>query len=117
MHKLLDEHEAVKEKLQGAENTLEQSSGLYRAIQKRLLLRFKDKNPAPLNNLDLVLNSTYQKIISIANEIEHMQNELEISCFKLALSLETLLLLLKIQSGMDKDTYEVIKESLAVEQM
>ncbi len=114
---MLDEHEAIKEKLRSAETSLEQLSGLYRAIQKRLLLRFKDKNPAPLNNLDLLLSSTYQKIVGVANEVDRTQKELEGSCFRLALALETLLLVLKVESGMDHDTYDAIKGSLAVEQM
>ena len=38
---------------------LEQKSIQFRTIQKRLLNRFKDKNPSPLNNLDFLLNHTY----------------------------------------------------------
>jgi Bardet-Biedl syndrome 9 protein len=30
----------------------------FRSIQKRLLLRYKDKNPAPLNHLDSLLEDT-----------------------------------------------------------
>jgi len=117
VHKLLDDYENIKEKLQNSEANLEQLSGLYRAIQKRLLLRFKDKNPAPLNNLDLLLTTTYQKIITLANEIEQMQKELTNCCFKLTLAIDTLLIILKVQTNLDKETYETIRGSLVVEQM
>lgn len=39
---------------------LEQRTVQFRMIQKRLLNRFKDKNPSPLNNLDFLLNHTYE---------------------------------------------------------
>lgn len=39
-------------------------------IQKRLLNRFKDKNPSPLNNLDFLLTHTYGNIIEMSNKID-----------------------------------------------
>jgi Bardet-Biedl syndrome 9 protein len=44
-------------------------------IQKRLLNRFKDKNPSPLNNLDFLLGHTYNQIIEMAMQLElHKEN-------------------------------------------
>lgn len=34
----------------------------FRAIQRRLLTRFKDKTPAPLQNLDTLLDATYNQV-------------------------------------------------------
>uniref|UniRef100_H3ACW2 Bardet-Biedl syndrome 9 n=1 Tax=Latimeria chalumnae TaxID=7897 RepID=H3ACW2_LATCH len=34
----------------------------FRAIQRRLLIRFKDKTPAPLQNLDTLLDGTYRQV-------------------------------------------------------
>lgn len=47
-------------------------------IQKRLLNRFKDKNPSPLNNLDFLLNHTYEQIIEMALKIEENQKSSKI---------------------------------------
>ena len=41
---------------------LEERAAQFRAIQKRLLTRFKDKTPAPLANLDTLLNGTYTQV-------------------------------------------------------
>ena len=117
VHELLDEYNAIKEKLVVKEASLEKLSGLYRAIQKRLLLRFKDKNPAPLNNLDLLLNSIYQKVMNAGNEIEALQREMQNTCFKLSFAIDTLLLILKVQTQLDEYTYEGIRSTLAVDQM
>ena len=40
-----------------------------RQIQKRLLVRFKDRNPAPLANLDVLMEGTHSQIMEIANEV------------------------------------------------
>lgn len=55
---------------------LEQRTVQFRMIQKRLLNRFKDKNPSPLNNLDFLLNDTYDQIIQMAMRIEQHRTEI-----------------------------------------
>jgi len=117
VNELLDEHNAIKERITEREGELEKLSSLYRAIQKRLLLRFKDKNPAPLNNLDLLLKSVYQKIMNISNDIKSLQREMSNNCSKLSFALEILFLVLKIQTKLDKVTYETIRSGLVIEQM
>ena len=46
-------------------------------IQKRLLNRFKDKNPSPLNNLDFLLNHTYDQIIEMAMKVEQEADSID----------------------------------------
>ena len=41
---------------------LDQRAKQFRAIQRRLLTRFKDKTPAPLANLDTLLDGTYRQV-------------------------------------------------------
>jgi hypothetical protein len=41
----------------------------FRLIEKRLLVRFKDRNPAPLNNLDVLLNSTHEQLITLGTRV------------------------------------------------
>lgn len=45
-------------------------------VQKRLLNRFKDKNPTPLNNLDFLLTHTYSKIIEMTNTVDKEKEKL-----------------------------------------
>lgn len=41
---------------------LNQRASQFRAIQRRLLTRFKDKTPSPLANLDTLLEGTYRQV-------------------------------------------------------
>ena len=41
---------------------LAQRASQFRTIQKRLLTRFKDKTPGPLQNLDTLLEGTYRQV-------------------------------------------------------
>lgn len=49
---------------------LNDKSHQFRIIQKRLLVRYKDRNPAPLNGLELLLSNTYKGVIALSDEIE-----------------------------------------------
>lgn len=80
----IDDHFELREKICGAKKRLEDRSYQFRIVEKRLINRFKDKNPTPLNNLDFLLNQTYQEMMSIANEIEEYQNELEYASHNLS---------------------------------
>jgi Bardet-Biedl syndrome 9 protein len=46
---VVDEHFAVRKALRATHDELAQQSSLYRHTQKRLLVRYKDRNPAPLD--------------------------------------------------------------------
>lgn len=37
----------------------------FRAIERRLLARFKDKTPAPLQHLDTLLEGTYRQVSTV----------------------------------------------------
>jgi len=51
---------------------LEQRSAQFRAIQRRLLTRFKDKTPSPLAYLDTLLEGTFRQV-NIDAPIECME--------------------------------------------
>jgi Bardet-Biedl syndrome 9 protein len=72
-------------------------------IQKRLLNRFKDKNPSPLNNLDFLLNHTYEQIINMALTIEKYNKDYRIISQKLANCIEIVLLLLRVKAKLPED--------------
>lgn len=44
------------------EELLSERAVQFRAIQRRLLTRFKDKTPAPLQHLDTLLDGTYKQV-------------------------------------------------------
>lgn len=62
-------------------------------VQKRLLNRFKDKNPSPLNNLDFLLTHTYSKIIDMTNTVDKEKEKMASANSYLANILEICILL------------------------
>lgn len=89
---LLQSHLAHRIALLQQTAKLNDASQQYRLIEKRLLVRFKDRNPTPLHGLDVILKETYTLIMKIADEIEDTQRKIvqysnEIKCFSKLLCL------------------------------
>lgn len=77
-------------------------------IQKRLLNRFKDKNPSPLNNLDFLLGHTYNQIISMALQLENHMKVSRYEAANLGSTLECFLLCLRLKSGLPQDHFRIL---------
>ena len=65
---------------------LNDQSHQFRIIQKRLLVRYKDRNPAPLNGLDILFDESYHKLLLLSDKIEALKIILEkqsyiLSCY------------------------------------
>ena len=69
----------------------------FRSIQKRLLVRFKDRNPSPLSNLDLLFEDTYRHLIVVSEKVEGNQRQLQATANSLTCA--TNLMLFLIRSG------------------
>mmetsp|Transcript_16821 Transcript_16821/g.30065 ORF Transcript_16821/g.30065 Transcript_16821/m.30065 type:complete len:765 (+) Transcript_16821:2861-5155(+) len=54
------------------------------AVEKRLLTRFKDKSPAPVNNLDYLLSKTLRQLEDLATQIEQLKQAAAIEGEKLS---------------------------------
>ena len=65
----IDEHFQCRKTLADAEATLNDRAHQFRLIQKRLLVRFKERNPSPLTNLDMLLHGTYNQLIELGGEV------------------------------------------------
>ena len=59
LYAAIDGHFALRHELKSNRKVLEDRTYQLRLIQKKLLNRFKDKNPSPLNNLDFLLQHTH----------------------------------------------------------
>ncbi|RWS09346.1 protein PTHB1-like isoform X1, partial [Dinothrombium tinctorium] len=57
----VENHLNVRYKLMEEEQTLSNITSQFRALQKRLLVKLKDRNPSPLTNLDLMIEATHNK--------------------------------------------------------
>jgi Bardet-Biedl syndrome 9 protein len=70
-------HFDVRKQLQGLYSELNDTSHLFRVIQKRLLTRFKDRNASLLGGLDVVMRETYQNLLRLADMTSTAQKELQ----------------------------------------
>eukprot|EP00347_Sterkiella_histriomuscorum_P008020 403346677 len=110
---VIDEHYQIRMDIIKLRKLLEDRSYQFRTIQKRLLNRFKDKNPSPLNNLDFLLNHTYTQIIDTASQIEQLQLTLKSVSLKLSAAVEIILLLLKVRFRLTEEEYEAFRMHLS----
>ncbi|XP_066512648.1 protein PTHB1-like [Hoplias malabaricus] len=60
---IVDHHFELRVNAQKYQDLLSERAVQFRAIQRRLLTRFKDKTPAPLQNLDTLMEGTYRQIV------------------------------------------------------
>lgn len=60
-------------------------------MQKRLLLRYKDKGGAPLGGLDVLLEETYEAITAAAGQLQEAQAAVELAAQELTGAVRLLL--------------------------
>jgi Bardet-Biedl syndrome 9 protein len=62
---LIDQHLLARYQVIDLQNSLSSYSAQFRAIQKRLLIKLKDRNPTPLNNLETLLKVAQTQVICL----------------------------------------------------
>ncbi|CAM9736061.1 unnamed protein product, partial [Hapterophycus canaliculatus] len=73
---IIDEHFDRRKDLQSASESLNRAAHQYRVVEKRLLSRFKDRNPASLDSLNVVSEETYQRLEELCDGVERAQGRL-----------------------------------------
>uniref|UniRef100_A0AAX7VFC7 Bardet-Biedl syndrome 9 n=1 Tax=Astatotilapia calliptera TaxID=8154 RepID=A0AAX7VFC7_ASTCA len=84
----------------------------FRAIQRRLLTRFKDKTPAPLQNLDTLMDATYSQVMALAEAAEENRALLEEAFVRLRSATHLLVLLLSLWQGLTPDQTSILEATL-----
>ncbi len=67
---MMEQHFQSRRKIMDLHKQLSDAAQQVRSIQKRLLVRYKEKNPIPLHNLDVLLKYSIDLVQSIASQIE-----------------------------------------------
>ncbi|XP_040575825.1 protein PTHB1 [Lepeophtheirus salmonis] len=86
----IEQHTKKRQDYEKLEHSFAQQSSLFRAIEKRLLNRFKDKTPGQLTSLDTLLESTYRRVQKIVDLMESAERDLNVSSTKLSCITKTL---------------------------
>ncbi|KRX10421.1 hypothetical protein PPERSA_10520 [Pseudocohnilembus persalinus] len=108
----IDEHYSLRQELKKCKEQLDKKTIEFRTIQKRLLTRFKEKNPAPLNNLDLLLQKSYEDLILLANKTESIQERLQEVSHTLSVTLHLIHYLLKLRFNLSGQTFKLVQDTI-----
>ena len=81
-------------------------------IQKRLLVRVKDRNPAPLANLELLFDGTYAQLMALAEQAETAQQQRRFYATCLSAGTRLLLLLLRLRFSLDEEDFSLLSGHL-----
>lgn len=110
---VIDKHLEARKSVKASEEELAKLTEQYTAIQKRLLVRFKDKNPAALNNLDYLLQLVHSQVAAAADSLESVQDELLVAGQQLSCAVSLILELLRLRFGLDDRNMEVIRSVIS----
>eukprot|EP00775_Hariotina_reticulata_P008314 gene8314-8499_t len=103
LFELVDAHFAGRELLATAEVELEQREVQFRSVQKLLLVRYKDQNAGPLNQLDTLMEETYSRIVQLADKVVDCQSQLASSGQALGGGVQLMLMLIRAQQKLYSD--------------
>lgn len=78
-YEIIDEHFQRRQDLERFSESLNRAAHQYRVVEKRLLSRFRDRNPSPLDKLDVVSEETHARLVQLGEQVENSQKRLDIS--------------------------------------
>jgi len=110
---LIDTHFAHRLALVAQHKDLEARAQQFRVVQKRLLVRFKDRNPSPLSNLDLLLSGTFDQLMALAAQAEETQAELARASANLSCGTQLINLLITLRFELDAANAEALSAYLS----
>uniref|UniRef100_A0A8C4W852 Bardet-Biedl syndrome 9 n=1 Tax=Gopherus evgoodei TaxID=1825980 RepID=A0A8C4W852_9SAUR len=78
-------------------------------LKRRLLTRFKDKTPAPLQHLDTLLEGTYRQIIALADAAEENQANMFQAFTKLKSATQLVIMLISLWQKLSTDQVTILE--------
>lgn len=106
---LIDHHFELRINGEKLEELLSERAVQFRAIQRRLLTRFREKTPAPLQHLDTLLDGTYKQVIALADAVEENQDRLLQSFAGLKSATHLLILLIRLWQRLSTDQTAILE--------
>ncbi|MEW5301465.1 MAG: hypothetical protein WDW36_004324 [Sanguina aurantia] len=87
----------------------------FRNVEKRLLMRFKDKNPAVLSQLDFLLEETYLSLQELGSALDAAQSRLKAASLRLSAAVELVLRLIRYRFSLSEPEYTLLRAFLSPE--
>ncbi|XP_031552881.1 protein PTHB1-like [Actinia tenebrosa] len=108
-YELVDAHFEQRQHQVRYREILAQRAQQFRSIQRRLLTRFKDKTPAPLSNLDTLLDGTYRQLLALSEAEEECERAIEQCSVALSCATRLINFLIKLWTNMSDKEFEVLE--------
>ncbi|XP_007439416.1 protein PTHB1, partial [Python bivittatus] len=106
---IIDHHFELRLNAAKYEQLLAERAIQFRAIERRLLARFKDKTPAPLQHLDTLLEGTYRQVIALADAAEENQAIMFQAFTKLKSATQLVILLISLWQKLSADQVAILE--------
>ncbi|NXA33323.1 PTHB1 protein, partial [Eudromia elegans] len=106
---LIDRHFELRLNAGKLKEMLSERAVQFRAIERRLLTRFKDKTPAPLQHLDTLLEGTFREVIALADAAEENQANVFQAFMKLKSATHLVVMLISLWQKLSADQIVVLE--------
>lgn len=110
---MIDKHLELRQSIEKHKENLEKCCVQFRAIQKRLLAKFKDKSPTSLDNMDVLLDATYRQINTVSDFYLSAQKELSLITNSLNCFSYLYVLLLSLTFNLGKEGIEILQSVMS----
>ncbi|NWY50689.1 PTHB1 protein, partial [Chionis minor] len=106
---LIDRHFELRLSAEKFQELLSERAVQFRAIERRLLTRFKDKTPAPLQHLDTLLEGTFREVIALADAAEENQANIFQAFTKLKSATHLMIMLISLWQKLSTDQVAILE--------
>ncbi|XP_032563572.1 protein PTHB1 isoform X1 [Chiroxiphia lanceolata] len=106
---LIDRHFELRLNAEKFQELLSERAVQFRAIERRLLTRFKDKTPAPLQHLDTLLEGTFREVIALADAAEENQANVFQAFTKLKSATHLVIMLISLWQKLSTDQVAILE--------
>ncbi|XP_040445439.1 protein PTHB1 isoform X2 [Falco naumanni] len=106
---LIDQHFELRLNAEKFRELLSERAVQFRAIERRLLTRFKDKTPAPLQHLDTLLEGTFREVIALADAAEENQANVFQAFTKLKSATHLVIMLISLWQKLSADQVAILE--------
>uniref|UniRef100_A0A8C0FIK7 Bardet-Biedl syndrome 9 n=1 Tax=Bubo bubo TaxID=30461 RepID=A0A8C0FIK7_BUBBB len=106
---LIDRHFELRLNAEKFQELLSERAVQFRAIERRLLTRFKDKTPAPLQHLDTLLEGTFREVIALADAAEENQANMFQAFTKLKSATHLVIMLISLWQKLSTDQVAILE--------
>lgn len=109
----IDSHFALRKEKIDLAAEMNDRAHQFRVIQKRLLVRYKDRNPAPVNCLDVLLHGTYDQLVGLSHKMEETAQKLAIASNRLSCCVFLILMLIKFRFHLSDEDAQLLESYLS----